>query len=295
MQVGMAMLCGQIKLREAVDGGERECGMVVSVLNWCMQTSSIVHGRIGSLLNGTQAHWQRDTGLCTMAGSRMISVNELVTLLGINMDALNIGVREFLVCKEGLSTHMIPSPGKMVGDSKESEREGSALQYEPDAMFISLSHLPMCMVMSPAHRDAGHSTVALVTANSHTVCVACYYHSDRCCNHYALFDPMPGMLWAGMSAAQMVMGVRNQLMVPQSVCGSIDSVQVASSQKRKKEAAGAAGAHQWVDCCQDDDGSMIQCLLPVAGKSKDSKARTPLDGGMDASQFYCDVTLLHMK
>ena len=67
--------------------------------------------------------------------------------------------------------------------------------------------------MEPARSGVpARVVVALVTGNYHTVCAACFLHkpddpSAPSAPTYALFDPMPGMLWTGLSADDLVHGI----------------------------------------------------------------------------------------
>lgn len=334
MQVAMAILCGQLSLArqgrksqqglgeegaghnlarqgrnsqqglgESSDSDETaEAAKIVGMLNWCMQAGSVVHGRVGAILNSKDAG-PRGKGVHHVAlpsASRMISVNDLITLLGINMDALNVGIKELLVCSKGLGTRMV------------IEKDGLHTQYAPEKCFIGLSHLPLCMVPSSASLssgDKGVAVVALVTANCHTVCCACY--CCFCCTgmqhlEYALFDPMPGQLAAGLSGDQLVAGLKSQLGIPPGVCGQGGDVSFVDAEEVRREKAVAAkqtervggdGGNEdtdarWEDCCLDDDGvTMIQCKRSSCGKKKARKK----DSGERLDTFYCDVTILYMK
>lgn len=255
MQVGMAVLCGQLDTeaawRAAAGGDEGACRDFVGALNWCMGASSVVHGRVQTLLARRE--------LLPAAQSRMVSVNELVTVLHIDLPALGVGLDELVLCKQGLSTRLL-------------ERTGGLL-YEPESCFIGLSHLPLCM------RKGSGACVALVTANLHTVCAVCSGGEQ-----YALFDPMPGQMWVGLSGAQLVNKLQRMLSIPSALRGSREDISIVErgggkKKRRNKMAKSSGGSAQWEDC-----GDGVQ--------------RCRSDGAREAAPehaFYGDVTLLHVK
>lgn len=245
MQVGMAILCRQLDLRGShaafAARDTRACTRVSGMLNWCMNASSTVHGRVEALLAAKDCEKQ----LWGMPPSRMVSVNELVRLLGISMDALHVSMHEFFICSEGLRTRAVEV------DCAEKNSPFFGLRYRMQSCFISLTHLPVCMQLpvvvaegaeesaprSDENRCAidliigssssSRSCVALLTGNFHTVCAACYYSPQATPGDgegqpcmYAVFDPMPGRLWVGLTGPQMVLLIQEQLGIPSSVVPS---------------------------------------------------------------------------
>lgn len=255
MQVGMAVLCGQLDpeaaWRAAATRDEAACQEFVGMLNWCMSAGSIVHGRVEALLGLRE--------FLPAAQSRMVSVNELVTVLNINLPALGVGLDELVLCKQGLDTRLL--------------QRGEGLLYQPESCFIGLSHLPLCML-----KGSSGTCVALVTANLHTVCVVCSGSE-----HYALFDPMPGQMWVGLSSAQMVCKLQRMLSMPSSLRGSREDISIVEKaegtrkKRNKMGKAGSSGNAQWQDC-----GDGVQCCRSSSGPS-------------EQHAFYADVTLLHVK
>lgn len=266
MQVGMAILCGQLDLCAAWRiGCERDgCTQlqqrslnsckVVGMLNWCMNASSTVHGRVEGILS------RRDQGHHHhyLAHPRMISANELIRVLGIDMASLGVQFEEFVVCKQGLETRMC------------KRKDGVCnLSYESNSCYITLSHLPLCISM-----DSG-SSIALVTANGHTVCAACYQVRQGV-SAYAVFDPMPGQLWVGFSRAQLVGKVQSLLRIPASVRGGDVHVmeQGFNFQKKKKK-------NREADRNQQDSGN--------------TNTADAMGNGLDETNiFYGDVTVMHL-
>ena len=298
MQVGMAALCGQLDLQAAQRAASREDDVAgrtafVDMLNWCMNAGSTVHGRIETNLGRREAN--NSSSITTIDGgcnsrsitvdnscsSRMISLNELITVLGINLDALGVGLDELVLCKQGAGTRLLVK----------KRRTGKGLKYGPESCFISLSHLPMCMEPASSSGGMKNSTcVALVTANGHTVCAMCYNGGE-----YALFDPMPGQMWVGMSGGQMASKLQHMLSMPSSVRGGgVGSVcLVAEEEGGKKRRNNKAKRRQdedeeekWQDC---GDGVQFWFRSKMHCGDKDG------GGGEVEEGFYADVTLLHMR
>jgi hypothetical protein len=277
MQVGMAALCKQLDLEAAARAASRgdlpACNEFVGGLNWCMDTANVVHGRIEAILGGGGNHF--------MPRSRMISVNELINVLGIKLDALGVGLQELVLCRRGVDTRLL------------LVEEG--LRYKAESCYISLSHLPLCMEAS--RRNNNNVCVALVTANGHTVCAARYGALS-----YAIFDPMPGQMWVGISGAQMASRLQRMLGMPSSVRGhGAENVCLADKReeeegkkkqrsKMDKKKKNQGSSVQWEDWhneegCDGDDG-ILQFGVVDSGKRAGEK---------DDMLFYGDVTLLHVK
>ena len=293
MQVGMAVLCGQLDLRRMRNLSPSS---IQNTLNWCMNAASTVHGRIESILrhrdnvqlssssSSSASHpWQRGCMQLSSA-SRMISVNELITVLEINLPLLGVQLDELMLCQRGTETRLLHAK--------------NGLKYKPEFCFIGLQQLPMCMVPK---REGSHSTgsvTALVTANGHTVCAVCYVCGDGDCDEdnvqYALFDPMPGRMQVGLSAVQMGCGLRSMLSMPSCIAGG--TVVVVAKEETDKQhqrgerirnKMGGAGLpeDQWEQC-----GDGIQCAV----QSKKA-ARKKRSFPTDEAPFYGDVTLLYMN
>ncbi len=244
MQVGMAILCKQLDPSSAWQAALRRdqmaCNAFVQTLNWCMNTGSIVHGRIESILSGNGFY----------SPSRMISVNELITVLKIDLGALGVRLDELVLCKRGVDTRLLVGGG---GSSSSSSRIAGQLLYEPEHCFVTLSHLPLCMQTT----NRSKPSVALVTANGHTLCVA------FCEGRFALFDPMPGQMWVGMSGAQLASKVQRMLGMPSCVLGNgVENVCVVD-----KASVGKKKRSKMVGSSKEDEDDL----------------------------FYADVTILHVK
>lgn len=289
MQVGMATLCGQLDpeaaCRAAGRGDDAVCTAFVGTLNWCMNAGSIVHGRVEGILG------RRDSGggfFGQQHRSRMISVNELITVLGIDLPALGVGVEELVVCNKGLDTRML---------IKEEEEEGerdegiSPKKYEPESCFIGLAHLPMCMLTRGGQNKKKGRSVALVTANGHTVCASCC--GEEC---YSLFDPMPGQMWVGLSGAQMSSKLQRVLGMPSSVRGSPEDVRFVSAKdavkdkKRNKMVKRFPNSGGWEDC---GDGILRSGSKKI--KKAQQQEQQHGDDYLGDDSFYADVTVLHVK
>ena len=252
MQVGMALLSGQLHLGseegahrrgEGEEEDERNSEQRISrVLDWCMDAGSVVHGRVSALVE------MRDTGGETKrrhhhdhhhhhhhrnrGSSRMVSANELVSLLGIDLPKLGVGTEELVVCRQGLRTRLV----EREIDADESK---IVLRYEPESCYVSLAHLPRCMEVFASHeKKRARVVVALVTANHHTVCAACYGGGGGCGggtekeeeSYYAVFDPMPGQLCTGLSGGEMVARVQRMLRFPAALVHGVD-VEVVKNAK----------------------------------------------------------------
>ena len=279
MQVGMAVLCGQLDLQRM---NSLPPSSIENTLNWCMNAASTVHGRIESILR------RRD---CSTSGSRMISVNELITVLEINLPLIGVQLDELMLCQRGTETRLLHS------------RKG-LLKYEAEFCFIGLKHLPMCMVPKKGEgsNSAPGSVAALVTANGHTVCAVCYVGRDsggvdvEQNVQYALFDPMPGQMHVGLSAAQMGSGLQRMLSIPSCivadgdvVVSAVDEELDSKGKKRNKmmrDGRGcAASEDRWEEC-----GEGIQCIVQSKQGALEKRS-LPVEEAL----FYGDVTLLHMN
>ncbi len=83
VQASMALLCGQIDPR-GCEGEGRAVSHVVRCLDQCMNVGSVVHRRVERLLNERAQHGP--TQFC----HRMLGVNELLSILNINLLALHV-------------------------------------------------------------------------------------------------------------------------------------------------------------------------------------------------------------
>lgn len=305
MQVGMAILCNQIDLSQLATHRQLSRShhqqrrlQLEGVLNWCMDVASVVHGRLerrlwtsrGEAAESADRRMHHDQQ--QEAPHRMVSVNELITTLGINLHALGVGKEEYLVCSRGRTTRLILrnssssdssnqidqhatgqafnagfSQRSVSSDSRQGHRS-CWLRYETDTCYISLNHLPLCMRVATGLNDASSSSspysqastsVAMVTANGHTVCVCCY--GD--CNGYALFDPAPGRLCISLSDREMVDMLQSALRIPESAVNG-DSLSIHTDEhescNRRRKRTKAKGSHD-----------------------------------LEGSSFYCDVTIFYMQ
>lgn len=327
MQVGMAMLCGQIDLVH-ISAGPHTAGstekQVSGALNWCMNAASTVHGRIETLLHRREQQQAQQQSLSRHLGqycndemhpslspNRMVSVNEVITLLGINLGSLGVCMEELVVCKTGVETRL-----KERGLQDASAKKRS-LKYEAESCFVGLGHVPLCMEVSHgggACSENGASQaeccVAFFTANSHTVCAACYPRGGRGLGaawEYAFFDPSPGQLQTGLSAAQLVSAVARTLSVPPSVCSSVEAVRQMAEElgammlltdsedawkARKKRMGGKEGVCKtvtWAECL-DDVGQPTGVQMAKVGKR--DRSSISLDNHWE---FQCDVTLMFIR
>lgn len=314
MQVGMALLCGQLDLCSASLSGaafgssSSSKDPVVDTLNWCMGAASTVHGRLESILNFRD---QREAAAAAAASgtrrtaearfhsqpsNRMVSVNELVNLLGINLAQLGMRTEELFVCSRGLQTRV------KVRSNREST---TALKYEAESCFVSLGHVPICMEL-----DRGRVCLAFFTASCHTVCAACYtfgkdYDAASQAGPvlpmqrplYAFFDPSPGQLQVGISGAHMVRSVQNALGIPVSLCSQVKYLRQMAEhtrtnppdlwkQRKKKISGEEIRRVQWA-ANENEDGVLV-------GTTTDKCCAGEKGGEESEDDFQCDVTLMYM-
>lgn len=274
MQVCIAVLCSKLDLlrAELAPWTKELRDAVHENLNWCMEAGNVVHGRVEGMLN-TRQH---STASVPGSGGRhfMLSVNDIVKILGINLSALHIGMDELLVSLKGCSTGMKQRP---VASPKDGQKGCCMLKYEPVSCYISLSHLPACMELQvQPHQgpSAQRVSTSIITANGHSVCCACYYPSGGEIPSYSFFDPLPGTMCVGLSGSQMVTMVKDAIRIPSGVCwGSKPFPLVRGVNKRHRKAERSKkGSHEI-----DGEGSSSH-----GGR------------GMELDSFYADVTTLHI-
>lgn len=338
MQVGMAMLCAQIDLGNIT--AEPYITNVVeervsSTLNWCMNAASTVHGRIQTMLHRREqlaSHsYMNDGGRGSCSAmypeNRMVSVNEVVTLLGINLGALGVCMEELVVCKRGVSTRLQERASEGLSLAQESLKKGRSLKYEAESCFVGLGHVPLCMELVNISRCSGGGggggrdnqgvsdcCVAFITANNHTVCAACYPSQQSGGeSEYAFFDPSPGQLQTGMSAAQLVHVVSRTLAIPSSVCSSVEEVRRMAEEcgaGTEAIAGCAAAAAVWKSrkkrghCVKGEKGKTVtwaECLdsdgqpIGVQMMSRSLPSDEFRSGMAGYGEFQCDVTLMFVK
>ncbi len=320
MQVGMAMLCGQLNLGCIDSASEKKA--VVDTLNWCMEAASIVHGRVENIINSREQKLKQENAqkYNCMAGSiyqqntmatsiyqqntmatsiyqqnRMVSINELVTLLGINLKQLGVCTEELFVCKRGMKTRVrIRSPGS--GSS-------SVLRYEAESCFVSLGHVPVCMELNQKERQQQQKSpskvcLALFTASCHTVCAACYFQDSGGVS-YAFFDPSPGQLQVGLSGAHVMHAVQSALGIPSTVCCRVKDVRKMaedlqhsslapgdSSWKARRKKQGKSGDRRvrWAEQ-ENEDGILVGVSERISASQ---------DWLQVEDDFQCDVTLMYL-
>ena len=157
MQVAMAILCRQINICR--EHASISChSALLQTLNGCMHVGCVVHGRVERILNA------RTRGEAGVGANRMVSVNELLSTLCIDLGSLGVITEELVVCMQGRGTIL---------KRRVACNNAQHLVYEPTSCFICLDQLPACMLVSlpnaaAASTDAargGPVCVALATAN----------------------------------------------------------------------------------------------------------------------------------
>ena len=313
MQVGMAILCNQINLSVLAEGmhpAPHEERKLVSALDWCMDVASVVHGRVETLLDQQQLNTAHRA---PSSMGRMISVNDLIRTLDINLQGLGISSDELVVCSRGSTTGLIIRhamegaqrecttchPGNVAGGVGRDNAGNSGqnvgrhvhcwLMYEPQYCYVTLSHLPLCMIVDddqPILREAppvpfprsfpereqpeplqvlpggcGRVSIGIVTAHGHSVCICCYG-----IGRYALFDSSPGRLCFGMTGPEMVSMLKSALRIPDSSAWANKDVLLPKSSK--------------------------PINTPLVKRRKDGRKQGAA-GSVD--DFYCDVTLFYVR
>ena len=237
------MLCKQVDLALVTLPSQPLAGVtsLTQQLNWCMSVSSVVHGRVEMFLNMREeaALQQQGAGVSNGGSSgsgprpcpRMVSVHELIRTLNVDLNVLGIGMHKYILCsRRGCKTRLqlrkppsgeaalaAAAPTTTASRGRvEDEPSSGGLKYAASSCFISMAHLPRCMevvgVPSAAHASPRMMSVALATANGHTVC-AVYYAQGK----YGFFDPAPGHLTLGLSAVQMTNMLGGALHMPASM------------------------------------------------------------------------------
>ena len=244
MQFAMALLCKQISLPLA----NASYHSVVQRIDECMNVGSIVHGRVETIMDrvhGKGGHMH--------AGRmhRMISVNELISMLNIDLKGLGVHKEELVVTEMDGGSTLLTEAGGTVQDSDrghrrrhvESNEDGpnasasgnkcvrNRPRYQASSCFISLQQLPTCMEMVPTAQDTGSPMcVALATANGHTVCAASYGHGL-----FAFFDSLPGKYVVGLSGSDMLHHVQTSLSLAALQDNAPSSDSYACSPKRSRQ------------------------------------------------------------
>ena len=226
MQVAMALLCRQISLPLRNVSYES----VVQKIDECMRVGSIVHGNVETIIRRLRA---KDSGSQPGLVHRMISVNELISMLRIDLKGLGVCMEELVVPDSGggggvsrakLTLRKSPSGTPRRGLTRcHHEDAQNRPKYQASSCFIALQQLPLCMEMdddaaascsssaTPHGEEIRPLCVALVTANGHTVCCASY--GDGL---FAFFDSLPGRFAVGLSGHQMI----EQMQAALSICTS---------------------------------------------------------------------------
>jgi hypothetical protein len=212
MQIAMGMLCGQIKPEED------SCNWhtLRQKINDCMSVGSTVHGRVESILN------KRLDARAVVGGGRhhMVSVNELINTLRIDLGSLGVCTEELIICSRGRCTTTSPRKNAQPGHPK----------YETSSCFLCLDKLAECMIVKQEKKPTTrHVCVALATANGHTVCMSCYGEGV---DSFSFCDPAPGELCIGLSASVMEDMLRKTLHIPD--CAATSSTQEPQFTSSKK-------------------------------------------------------------
>jgi hypothetical protein len=284
LQVGMAVLCRQLDLAAAERDPLREEARLLSALNWCMNAGNVVQGRVEGMLN-------RGCGLGGLALSNqkhhMLSINDIIRILGINLASLRIGLEEMVVCRKGENTPIKErhASGTRTTGAEEIAGGRPMLKYEPCSCFITLGHIPECMqLVSPMmlasqqqHHPPGCTdcSVAIITAHGHSVLSCCYYHSGDQHASYSFFDPLPGKLAVGLTSVQLCQLVRDALRIPSSACGT---------------AAMEGGSVQVV--LAEDAGMLKDGIRKRSRNGTELQQKHYAEDA--AGDFYADVTILHI-
>jgi hypothetical protein len=217
MQVAIAMLCQKVDLcsAERAMWSPALVDRVCQDLTWCMEAGNVVHGRVERVLNGDGGRYNDHHGRYHHYHHHhhMLSVNDIVKILGIKLDALHIGTEELIVSARGQCTEMgirnrrispsCPDSKKKQQQQQQQQHQGGGkressrcmLKYEPASCYISLGHLPVCMELLDSPSGCASSSppssssscpgskgsptnrvsVVIFTANGHSVCCGCYY------------------------------------------------------------------------------------------------------------------------
>jgi hypothetical protein len=321
MQVAMAMLCKEIDLcaismgiyasscHSAGVGSRRSCvrsatkKIVEEKLDWCMGVANTVHGRVESVLNRLESP--------RVNIHHMLSVNELISKLGINLSAIGVGIEELIVCANSSNTKLLPRPQTTKCPSKKESpvkkpnitHPRKKLKYAADCCFITLEQLPKCMLVDGVVA-CDNASVALATTNGHTVCMAhycgCSSSSSRVngttSSHktepgaYAFFDPSPGELTVDLSEEEMLEMLRRALNIPH-----LSAVEDGRNPLRCSDME----EHCSVPPLQGYTVRKFSECSSVKMKHLERKGHgsTNAEGNMPISPdgFYCDVTIFHMQ
>lgn len=287
MQVGFAIMCRKIRLDEAHQAATRgdaaACDAVTRDIEACMRSSSVIQGRLQLIMqakdSGRGVHDARNMPYSASAPTRMMSVNELVCALDIDLEAVGVGVEELVVCRQGIPTRCeVRSPPP--SSQHQPALQPCMLAFQSESVFVGLGHVPVCMVVasgSDATVCEDRASVCTVTANSHTVCGACYYDGAVGRVMYAVFDPLPGCLWVGLSAEGMVRCIRRQLGVPAEAVGNCVAVMEGIGASARRH-----GTAQPVN--KRKRNRPVDERASIAQRNEDGECN-----------FYGDVTIMYLK
>lgn len=349
LQVGMATLCGQIDPR-AIFAASRcrdqaVCTEAVARIDELMASANVVHGRVETILFREQSRRMGDEcdGVdgCgrSCAPHRMVSVNELIGTLKIDMPKLGLIRCEYMVCEAGVGTLLVPRIEESARTSAQKKEDGlvaptngrHAAVSEPltapavaspvrrlvlaaDSYHVGLSHIPSCMVVRSRPGEGQRTaeltvlsyplaSVALATANGHTVCGMWHADADGRNAQYAFFDPAPGTLLVGMDADDMVDAIASSIRIPSRVRGplakDVPRRLDEDDNDRQEEEEEAKGSRT---LARDMQASALPNLLPGVSLSTQTGTQAAAAAAPVAPQrefehgeFYCDVTIFYLQ
>lgn len=316
MQIGMAVLCGQVNPQRILAAVRRRDGNSMAeateLIDRFMEVADTVHGRIETILfRSSQLNSEiRQPGggvdstirhLSSLSGqghgpSRMISVNELLTTLRIDAERLGLASHEYMVCESGVHSRLKATKKPAAGCAKRR------LAYASEGYRIGLRHVPNCMVVAEGASEGACelASIVLATTNGHTVCGVWQKTADGR-GEYALFDSAPGVMRVGLSAEELVEGIGSAIRIPRAAWGSTDQAEpmVETSESdsdpdEDKDDADGRGQHD----------QLLPNLLPPANrapgerkakKKKWKKKRAKIgDDDYTFDRFYCDVTIFFL-
>lgn len=158
---------------------------LIKNINDVMNMASRAQGKIEVQMNnesrgGRDCYTQRNG---EQVPHCMISAKDMLCKLGIDIKAIGIGVREYVMCAEGQNTHL------KLGNEK------FPFQYEASSCFIMPEHLPECLISTEGYT---YPLTCVLTSNGHSVCVT--YANGR----YSFFDPIPSIMIVDMNRTELL-------------------------------------------------------------------------------------------
>lgn len=315
MQIGMAVLCGQVD-PQGVLLGRTSKQQATERIDKFMEVADTVHGRVESILflrssqqqeeNARQSGGGADASVRHLASlhvnttsrkkspSRMISVNELLTTLHIDVDRIGLASHEYMVCESGVHARLRPT----AACSKKRR-----LAYASEGYRIALRHVPRCMVVvkeeddkegsSSSSSSSSLASIVLATANGHTVCGVWQKTADRRRREYALFDSGPGMMRVGLTAEELVEGIGSALRIPRAAWGTTVDITESEPESSESESSCAALPNLLPGTARVPGGTRARTTKKRRRDTTTSTDMESSDGGA-LDRFYCDVTIFYL-